>query len=58
MEALNAIYRLADACELFTSLLAPSIQYKLSLYADDFTIIRAIMDTFTEVSGLRTNVNK
>jgi hypothetical protein len=54
---------------LFTSLHAPSIRYQLSLYADDlvifvvphksdFTMVKAIMNTFTQISGLHTNVSK
>jgi hypothetical protein len=54
---------------LFTSLRAPSIQYCLSLYADDLVVfvapheadialVKAIMDSFAQISSLHTNVSK
>jgi hypothetical protein len=69
VEALNAIYRRADAEGLFLSLRAPSIRYQLSPYADDlvvfvapyesdFALVKAIMDSFAQISGLHTNVSK
>jgi hypothetical protein len=69
MEALNAIFHQADADGLFTSLHASTIRYSLSLYADDlvffvapcaadFIMVKAIMNTFAQTSGLHTNVSK
>jgi hypothetical protein len=67
MEALAAIYLLANECGLFTPLLDPDIRYRLSLYVDglvvfvaptehDFTLVKAIIEVFAEVSGLHTNI--
>jgi hypothetical protein len=38
MEALKGLFRHADQNELFSSLRAPAIKYRLSLYADDLVI--------------------
>jgi hypothetical protein len=41
MEILNGLFRLADPNRLLTSLHAPAIRYRLSLYADDIVIFLA-----------------
>jgi hypothetical protein len=69
MEVLNALFRCADEWALFTSLWAPAIQFRVSLYVDnlvmflapceqDMCLVHAIMEFFANLSGLRTNVAK
>jgi hypothetical protein len=69
MEALNALFHLTGSTGVLSSLRAPSIRHRVSLYVDDLvvfidsteldlTVVRAIMDMFTDGSGLRTNVSK
>jgi hypothetical protein len=69
MEALNALFQLAEERLLLTSLRSPKIQHRASLYADDLVIflssvvqdLRAvgmIMETFAGASGLHTNIHK
>jgi hypothetical protein len=66
MEALNALFRLADSWGILLSLHAPVIRYRLSLYADDSVIpteqdlccARAVLQAFAEASGLCSNISK
>jgi hypothetical protein len=69
MEALNGLFIHAVMSGWFSPLRAPAIKYCLSLYADDLVIflrteakdIRlacAILEFFTGVSGLHTNLSK
>jgi hypothetical protein len=69
MESLNALFHLADSAGVLSSLRAPTIRHRVSLYADDsavfinlaeldVTVVRAIMDMFADVSSFRTNVSK
>jgi hypothetical protein len=69
MEALNALFRLADAWGILSSHHAPVIRYRLSLYADDLVIfvipteqdqccVRAVLQAFAEASGLCSNISK
>jgi hypothetical protein len=69
MEALNGLFRRVDLNGLFSQLHAPSIKFRLSLYADDLVIFlvpeerdislaRAILEFFASVSSLHTNLSK
>jgi hypothetical protein len=66
MEALNALLQLAKDKLLLSSLIAPKIQHRASLYADDLVIflspviqdlraIRMIMETFVVASFRNAN---
>ena len=68
MEALNALFRLADARGLFQCL-DPLIKERLFLYADDvilfvtpheqdLVLARGILELFAADSGLKTNIQK
>jgi hypothetical protein len=63
MEALSGLFRHAERSGKFAPLCAPTIKYRMSLYADDLVIFlrpeakdirlaRAILEFFTVVSGL------
>jgi hypothetical protein len=69
MEAINAIFHLADLAGVLSSLRASAIRHRVSLYIDDLvvfidpteldlTVVRAIMEMFADASSLRTNVGK
>jgi hypothetical protein len=69
MKAHNALFHLADSAGVLSSFRTPAIRYRVSLYVDnlvvfidptelDLSVVRAIMDTFVDVSGIRTNVSK
>jgi hypothetical protein len=69
METLNGLFRRSELNGLLTSLLAPAIQYRVSLYADDHAICltpmatniklsQAILEFFAGVSFLHTNLSK
>jgi ketosteroid isomerase-like protein len=69
MEAINAIFHLADLAGVLSSLRASAIRHIVSLYIDDLvvfidptaldlTVVRAIMEMFADASSLRTNVGK
>jgi hypothetical protein len=69
MDVVNAFFRLVEDRNLFTPLQAPSIKYRVSLYADDMVafiipsvgdinLIRGILQSFAEASGLHTNLAK
>jgi hypothetical protein len=69
MEALNALFRQVDSWGALTSLLAPAIRYRLSLYAHDLVIfitptvqdlccIRAVLDRFAKASRLCSSISK
>jgi hypothetical protein len=70
MEALNAMFCLAADRSLFTPLRVSSIKHRISLYADDVMafvspneqdirlVMRLILESFADASGLDTNINK
>jgi hypothetical protein len=69
MEALNALFWLADSRGVLTSLRAPAIRYHLSLCTDDLVIfimpsdrdlcyVWVVLQTFAEASGLCSNISK
>lgn len=69
MEALNAMFTVADSLHLFTQLRPSSIQFRASLYADDVVVFvvpveqdlklcRTMLDLFAGASGLATNIKK
>jgi ketosteroid isomerase-like protein len=68
MEVLNTMFQLADLRNLFTSLRALTIHFRVSLYADDLVVfvvpremdmrlVHAIMELFADASGLCTNIS-
>jgi hypothetical protein len=69
MEALNALFKEADARGLLSPLRVPAIRHRVSLYADDLVIfmlptksdeamLQAILEAFAGTSGLHTNISK
>jgi hypothetical protein len=65
MEDLNALFRLTDSWGVLTSLRAPAIRYRLSLYVIfimpsvwDLCYVRAMLETFAGASGLCSNISK
>jgi hypothetical protein len=69
MEALNALFHLVDSWGVLSSLKAPTIHFWVSLYADNLIIfitpiehdlccVPAILEAFTEASGLCSNILK
>jgi hypothetical protein len=50
METLNGLFRRSELNGLLTSLHAPAIQYRVSLYADDHAIFLTPMATNIKLS--------
>jgi hypothetical protein len=69
MEGLNSFFKMAKAKGIFSSLQAPAVWHRLSLYADDLVLflapttqdimlVKAVLEAFAGTSGLRTNFSK